>query len=393
MALTLHYDGTNNTVPVGPIPACTRAGTDATRFNSSGVLETVAADTIRHNHDVSGTPLGWLVEEARTNIALHNNDWTDAVYAATNITAVMDATGPDNVANSASTLTADANSGTITQAITVASAQLTTSVWMKRVTGTGTVEITDNAFTNATDVTADINSSTWSKVGDITRTQANPVVGIRLGTSGDVVEVSYLQTEAGAASSSPIGTGVSTVTRPVDIIKTTTMTWLGAASGSMYIKLIKDYPAANGIAASANTGSNNNFIRYAVLSSKLNFQTTHAADDNGAIINTDNTVAGVAKESASAYADDDIAGYFDGADLKTDATAGHPLSAALTEFSVGSRNGLTVLNGHVQEIRYYDERLANSVLQLMSSGTFPTAVSGAAPGIGLGFGKMGKMGA
>jgi hypothetical protein len=48
------------------------------------------------------------------------------------------------------------------------------------------------------------------------------------------------------------------------------------------------------------------------------------------------------------------------------------------------------VNGHIAEIRYYNERLDNETLENMSNGIFP--VSGHS-GIGLGFGKMGAQGA
>src|SRR5579871_6199535 len=59
--------------------------------------------------------------EARTNDALWSNDLTQSAWTKTNVTAALNATGPDNVANSASTITASAGNGTILQAITLLS--------------------------------------------------------------------------------------------------------------------------------------------------------------------------------------------------------------------------------------------------------------------------------
>ena len=121
MTQTLRINALANSVPTEQAFACSRSGS-AYRFNSSGVLVAAVADTIRHDHDVNGSPLGWLSEATRTNYQLHCRDWTDVAYSATNITPAKDATGLDGVTNSASTLTATGAAGTITQTITLGSA-------------------------------------------------------------------------------------------------------------------------------------------------------------------------------------------------------------------------------------------------------------------------------
>ncbi len=99
-----------------------------TFFDSAGVLQTASIDQARFDHTLASpfTALGLLIEEARTNRALHNRDFTDAVWVESNITSAQDATGLDNVANSASTLTAGAANGTTLQTVTNASAERTT---------------------------------------------------------------------------------------------------------------------------------------------------------------------------------------------------------------------------------------------------------------------------
>ena len=57
----------------------TRAGATATRVNASGLIETVAADTPRFDYDpVTLECKGLLIEEARTNVCLQSNDFTNA---------------------------------------------------------------------------------------------------------------------------------------------------------------------------------------------------------------------------------------------------------------------------------------------------------------------------
>jgi hypothetical protein len=161
------------------------SGTDANRLVFNGtVWETVASGAARI------CPDGLYMEGQHTNNILYCRDFTNAAWTKTNVTAAKDATGIDGAANSASSLTASANNGTCLQSVTIASAKFYTSFRVRRKTGTGTVEITDDGGSNYTDITSSINSSTYTRVS-INRTQANPSIGFRLGTSGDAIEVDF----------------------------------------------------------------------------------------------------------------------------------------------------------------------------------------------------------
>ncbi len=67
MTQTLNYDCLNNVIVAGPTPTCTRASTKQVR-GLSGALELVAADTISQEYDFKNKPLGWLIEDERTNL-------------------------------------------------------------------------------------------------------------------------------------------------------------------------------------------------------------------------------------------------------------------------------------------------------------------------------------
>jgi hypothetical protein len=119
-----------------------------------------------------------LVEEARTNLCLYSDDFTNAAWVKSNLTAAKTATGPDGVANSASTLTATAANATARQNITSASAARITSMFVKRRTGTGAVTLSQGDVTGSelwTDPTPSI-SNTGGTVGvyvDATNTMSN----------------------------------------------------------------------------------------------------------------------------------------------------------------------------------------------------------------------------
>jgi hypothetical protein len=149
--------------------------------------------------------------------------------AAIQVTAT---TGLDNVANSASRLTAAANDATLLQLLTAATGTRTTSVWIKRVSGSGTVSLTRNGGTGWTDITSSLVTGTWVPVELTSDVGANPTVGLKMGTSGDVIDVDCFQDENGAWRTSPILTTTAAVTRNADILSYTHAGVLDDAQGT-----------------------------------------------------------------------------------------------------------------------------------------------------------------
>ena len=188
--------------------------------------------------------LGLLVEPVSTGNGLTApRDLTDAAWIKTNTTAAKTATGPDGVSNSASTLTATSSDGTVTQTVTVASSRRSSSLRIKRRTGTGAVYVTRDNFGAQTDISASLSSTEWKWVrshcgqGDNTSstqwwdvdfdvipnciavsamssTAANPTIGVKLAVSGDAVDIDMVQDEASPFATSP-QTGF---TRAADVI-------------------------------------------------------------------------------------------------------------------------------------------------------------------------------
>jgi hypothetical protein len=71
---------------LNPSITFTRADATATKVNSSGLIEAVAADTPRFNFaPVSLTSLGLLVEEARTNLVLYSQELDNAAWVKTGL--------------------------------------------------------------------------------------------------------------------------------------------------------------------------------------------------------------------------------------------------------------------------------------------------------------------
>lgn len=166
----------------------------------------------------SSTLEGYFAEPQRTNNCLWNRDLTNVAWTNTNITAAKTAIGLDNVANSATRLTAAATDATITQLLTAATGTRTFSAYIKRISGSGTISLTRNGGTNWTDITSSLVTDSWVLVQMTSDVGANPTVGIKMGTSGDVIDVDCVQDENGAWATSPILTTTAAVTRNADVL-------------------------------------------------------------------------------------------------------------------------------------------------------------------------------
>ena len=148
------------------------------------------------------TDFGLWEFRVSTNYCIQNRDLTNAAWTKTNATTAKTSVGAEGASNSATRLTATASNATVLQSITLASKALVASAWIKRITGTGTLEMTYDNVT-WTDITAQLTSSGYNWVQIAPQTLANPVFGLRVGTSGDAFDVDFMQCED---SSSTLGT-------------------------------------------------------------------------------------------------------------------------------------------------------------------------------------------
>lgn len=206
-------------VAANPLVTCVRAGT-ATYFGADGLLHNADANTVRYDHYIgTSTYRGILIEFAATNSAKWCRDATQTAWVKSNVTAALTATGIDGAANSASTLTASANAGTCLQTVTASANTRRVSTYVKRVTGTGVIEMTGDGGVTWTDITSQL-SAAFTRFSVLT-TVANPQIGFRIATSGDAIAFDYAQIELGnvdAISTSPIYTTTAAVTRAADTL-------------------------------------------------------------------------------------------------------------------------------------------------------------------------------
>jgi len=240
----------------------TRA-TTATRVNASGLIESVASGVPRIDWLGQSCP-GLLVEASAQNQALWSRDLSvSGTWAASGITAVRNAVGADGTASGATTLTATAASATITQNISHASQSRIFSAYMRRVSGSGQIQLTTNGGTNWETVTL---TSAFAPFNSGAQTVASGQVGIRMIASGDVIEVDFTQAEVGPIATSPIPTTTGAVSRAADVISASgalVSGLIGQTEGTIYAEVdVRSFASTTSRAVFyISDGSMQNYIR------------------------------------------------------------------------------------------------------------------------------------
>lgn len=201
-----------NGVPTAKL-TFTRASTGH-YLSATGILTLAAINEARYDY-YPGTllPRGLLLEEARTNLALRSETFA-TTWTASNITVANNTgTGMRGTAT-ADRLSATAANGTLKQAIAATAVPYTFSIWLRRITGVGNIDISSDGVTW---VTVPVTTTLTRFETTLTLTAATYNPGIRIVDSGDEVEVWGSQFEAGGYASSYIQTTTIAVTRAADV--------------------------------------------------------------------------------------------------------------------------------------------------------------------------------
>lgn len=224
---------------------------------------TGSADCIKHyatNKDgsaISDTALLGYHTNAfgRTNTLLWCRDLTNAVWVKTNVTAALTQTGIDGKANACSLITATANNATVLQTITLAATAASSSFYVKRSVGTGSISFTRDGGTNWTDITTQINSSTFTLIKIENTSVLNPVVGFKFGTLNDAIITDYGMNEPGTIVNMPILTTSASATRLADALSYQTSGNISDIAGTIIAKLnIGNWALATGSVVGDTTG-------------------------------------------------------------------------------------------------------------------------------------------
>lgn len=165
----------------------------ATWTSATGItypeLQTVS--NLRYSYDANGIGNGWVLENAPQNFAIRGSTFAASGWTATNCTAVLNEVGPDDLLNSAANLTATAGNATFlqTRAIGIPVGNRYFSIWVKRIFGTGGVNLTADNVTN-TVITTRLSTTEWRRFVILVNTATvSATYGIKLTQSGDAVAI------------------------------------------------------------------------------------------------------------------------------------------------------------------------------------------------------------
>ncbi len=222
---------------------------DSPRFNRAGtvyypdeygVIRSRPANTPRF--PFAGGKRAPLDEPGATNLETYSRDLTQANWVDTDVTVAMDQTGRDGLTSGASSLTASGANGTVLDTFAAADTDYVFSVDVKRLTGTGNIDLTDDNGGNWETISV---TSDWKRF-EITRSQANPVIGFRIATNGDAIAVDNAQLETGKNATERIPTSGATASRVTE-------------SGMPYYKstIVEDYQTGNDTNSGTHSVTNN----------------------------------------------------------------------------------------------------------------------------------------
>lgn len=208
-----------------------------------------ALAVVNHNLTLAGTyRLKTTNEAGATNRVIQSEDFSQSVWVKSSVSVASGGSGP-GTGMTVKRLTASAANGTAIQDLgSISSAAKVFSIWLKRITGTGNIDLTMNGGSSWTTVAV---TTSWARY-QITATLANPDVGIRIVSSGDAVEATGAQLEDGASvATSYYPSGATAGVRPQGYIDH----WQGYLYDSGFIS---PWPA--GYTAENITGSQQSLI-------------------------------------------------------------------------------------------------------------------------------------
>jgi len=376
----LAYNDINNNYK--PLPFFFKRTSIGTRVNKDGLIETMGQDIARIDYTDSADGV-LLLEPTSTNLATYSQEFSDSSWnkvnsAGSSLPIVTSNYGvsPDGTQNAdriqVSRASGAADFSSIYKSITISSSNRALSVWLKSLSGTPTILITNN---NGTYVSQQITTE-WVRyeldlgVGTLTELQLS-VVGSNfvqgVSESADFLAWGY-QLEALSYATSYIPTSGSTVTRAEETCNNSGNSEVfNDSEGVLFGNIsalandlttreisISDGSLSNTIAFMYNDPSNN--FRFLVRASGTTY-----VDIN--IILTDTTIS---NKVAFKYKENDFSAFINGFEVGSDNTGLVPTGNVLNELSLTRSSG-RAFYGNTKEIGYYDTALTDAELEYQTS--------------------------
>jgi hypothetical protein len=380
-----------------------RALNTATRTNASGLLEVVNANLPRFDYDlVTLAPKGILVEESRINLASYSEDFRNTadagatrpnVYLGATLTQNV-TTSPYGIANTSDKLVETSatsthgcyRAGIITGAGTYAYTVRVKAAERSKVQlqfgstgntvrftlqGAGSVDYTLSA-------TGFIRASADGWYYCTLVASPGSATTVSIGIMDDAGQTSYagnitkglfidcIQVESGAFQTSYIpNLSTGTTTRNADVVTMTSTNfsnWWQAGKGSAVVRAFPTTVAGTRPLVQFDDATANNIIALRGNTTNPELYVRTGGSDQ-AQIDAGTIAANIVYRLAGAWATDSCAASINSGTPVLDGVATIPV---VTQARLGS-DGTNYLNGNLQTIEYYNERIRNSTLQVVSS--------------------------
>jgi hypothetical protein len=347
----------------------TRASS-GTFVGSDGLIKTAAVNEPRFDHDpVTGESLGLLAEEARTNLVVRSEEFSNSSIWTTSGSIARNAnadTAPDG------TLTADqlifaAADNLVSQAVTIASGiSYAASIWIKGAAGE-TIRLSANGIPGGGNFTLTGGWTRHSFVGTSNSTNGSLNISTFSGATARSIYVWGAQLEAGDFATSYIPTTTATATRSTDVASIqgdAFSSWYRQDEGTVFADF-RGFPIRAGEfprVVDFNDGVSSNSIRlqqYAsnvVRASIIEGGVTQMAED------TETIAQGVQGKAILAVATNACAATVNGGVPVRDSSAAVP--SGLTRLNILAGLGQTsVANSSIRRLTYWPRRIDNNTLQ------------------------------
>lgn len=387
----------------------TRAST-ATYVNSSGYVQTAATNEPRFDYDpVTLAPLGFLIEEARTNMVLYSAEFDNAAWTKSASTVTANATTSPDITLSAGKIvenTATAGHYVLQNPSFTSGTMYTASMYAQAAERTFVqIVLTSGAFGANVVAVFDLTAVTATGAGGTNRTQSITPAGggwyrcvvsvqatatasanmqIRLSDSATTSPASYTgdgssgayiwgaQVTSGDSPTSYIPTSGTTVTRAVDVATVNTLSpWYNPAESTVFAQ----FKAVNATSTIRQQGiwslddiSTLNVMYGARTSNSNRFR---SSSRTGGVVDLDNSITspviadGAVAKTAFVIATDDSNKALNGTLGTPDTSVTVP---PVSRMRLGSNPfANNDLNGHLQRILYYPRRLTNTEIQALTT--------------------------